>query len=194
MCPSLKGDRCVGLVFPSSASLASALVLSVLVIGLSGGCSAFNLPGFNPAEPGTNYVASGVAGGHRGLDETMDAMVYQKVRQAQAENSIVLQVAVDKDEPVRVLPLPPESSGRSVFVSDLLKQTGVLQKLGSVNAILYRSSPQAIGGIRMEVRMNESHTVVLPESDYALKTGDRIYVTKSEISPIQTLVTQALGI
>ncbi|EMI23055.1 signal peptide protein [Rhodopirellula maiorica SM1] len=169
-------------------------MLGILVMGSSVGCSAFNLPGFSPGEPGANYVPAGIAGGYRELDETMDSVVYQKVRQAQAENSIVLQVAVDHDEPVRVLPLPPESSGRSVFVSNLLKQTGVLQKLGAVNAVLYRSSPQAIGGIRMEVQMNDSHTVVLPESDYALKPGDRLYVTKSAISPIQTLVTQALGL
>ncbi|WP_442507422.1 hypothetical protein SH528x_006342 [Novipirellula sp. SH528] len=191
MCPSSKGDQRLGLASPSSASFALALVVGVLVTGSSVGCSAFNLPGFSPTEPGANYVAAGVAGGYRGLDETMDAEAYQKVRQAQAENSLVLQVA---DEPIRILPLPPESSGRSVFVSDLLKQTGVMQKLGAVNAVLYRSSPQAIGGIRMEVRMNDSHSVVLPESDYALRAGDRIYVTKSQISAIQGLLTQALGI
>ncbi len=179
------GRRRLGLVLHPLATLCFAVAVVSSV-----GCSTFKLPGFNTTPVGGSY-STGELGG---VDETMDMDVYQKVRQAQAENSIVLQVASDDDEPVRVLPLPPESSGRAVFVSDLLKQTGVMQKLGSVEATLYRSSPQVIGGVRMKVRMSEGRTVVLPESDYSLRPGDRLYVAKSTNTVMDTLLSAALGI
>ena len=144
------------------------------------GCSAFQIKDpasekYRPSDPG--YLAGA---------QSME--VYQKVRQAKAQNGIVLEVVGDS-EPVRVLPLPP--GGQSVFVSNLLEQTGVLQKIGALDAVLYRSSPSSIEGVRMEVRMGKNHRSVQPESDYALQPGDRLRVKKHEIDSLQGILKVA---
>ena len=95
-------------------------------------------------------------------------------------------------QPIRVLPLPPE--GQSVFVSTLLNDTGVLEKLGTIDATLYRNSPHTIGGIRMEVKMTPGHNAVRPESDYALRPGDRLHVRKVEHAALTSLVSGVLGL
>ncbi len=175
--------------------LGFALVASMI---FTGGCTSLKLPGvgfpgMGPHSSESKYMEMGSAADARGLDETMDEKVYMNVRRAQAENSIVLQLSGD-EEGGRVLPLPPENSGRSVFVSDLLKQTGVMKKIGTVDAVLYRSSPNSIGGIRMEVQMTEDRRSVRPESDYALQTGDRVYVTKAKGIGVEELLKSSLGL
>lgn len=126
--------------------------------------------------------------------EAPSAKIYQKVRQAAAQNSVVLEIAgEEKEEPVRVLPLPPAGE-RSVFVSDLLVQTGVLAKLGSVDVTLYRSSPNALGAIRMDVKMSAEKDRVRPESDYALRPGDRLRVEKAEFVALTNLFSAVSGL
>jgi hypothetical protein len=104
--------------------------------------------------------------------------VYQATRQAKANKGIVLQVVGDEN-PIRVLPLPGE--GQSVYVSQLLTQSGVLQQLGAVEATLFRHSTGSIGGVPMECKMAKGGQQVMPESDYALQAGDRLRVRKAEL-------------
>lgn len=100
------------------------------------------------------------------------AEVYQRIKQAKSQHAVVLQVAGDS-EPIRVLPLPPD--GRPVFVSDLLEQTGVFKRFGRVQAELFRDSPTDFRGVRMAVQLDQGSRV-RPESDYALRPGDRLRV------------------
>lgn len=117
--------------------------------------------------------------------------MYYKVREAAATNAVVLEVLGDKQR-LRVLPLPAD--GKAVFVSNLLNDTGVLEKLGTVDAVLYRDSPQSIGGIRMDVKMTSSYDAVRPESDYALRPGDRLQVRKVEFAALNQLIGSTLGL
>ena len=91
----------------------------------------------------------------------------------------MLQVVGDSP-PVRVLPLP--SDGRSVTVSNLLTQTGVAKKLGSLEATLFRPASGMIGGLPLEIQLGSDGQSVRPESDYALRAGDRLRVRKA-VSP-----------
>ena len=118
-------------------------------------------------------------------------MMYKKVREAKAQNSIVLQIA-GAEPPIRVLPLPPE--GQSVFVSDLLNQTGVLEELGRVDATLYRDAPGMPAGIKMAVKMSPDHEQVRPESDYSLRAGDRLSIQKARAAAMNGLLSGLLGI
>jgi hypothetical protein len=117
------------------------------------------------------------------------ADTYMKVRQARAQNSVVLQIE-DGDVPARVLPLPAQ--GQSVFVSTLLKQTGVVQKIGGIEVTLYRSSPDTINGLRMNVKMSSDGKRVSPDSDYALQAGDRIRIRKRQFKIIEALTGVAI--
>jgi len=139
------------------------------------------------AEP-TNYV--GEHGGFEMAGENTEA-VYRGVQQAKANDSIVLQVVGDST-PVRVLPLPPD--GTPVYVSELITQTGVLRKLGTVQATLFRYSPSVIGGAPMDVRMNQTQDGVRPECDYALRAGDRLRVRKTITAPLLDLLQQSVGL
>ncbi len=165
------------------------LSLAMMAAGMTG-CSSFNLPqlptfSLNQSEPKYISVDSGVE-----LQGATSEELYHKVRQARAQNSIVLQVIGD-ETPVRVLPLPPGE--KSVFVSNLLTQTGVQRKLGAVDAVLFRHSPDTIGGIRMVVKMSSDKRTVRPESDYALRAGDRLRVEKAASPGLQELIQMTLG-
>ncbi len=166
--------------------LGTAVSLAMVLTG----CSTLRLPAFLPTgggEPRSLYVDNDGAP----LRPSENAMLYQKVREAKAQNSIVLQIA-GTDEPLRVLPLPGE--GKSVFVSDLLNQTGVLQKIGRIDATLYRDAPGMPGGIRMAVKMNTDCDQVRPESDYSLRPGDRLTVQKARNPPLNGLLQSLLNI
>ncbi len=123
-----------------------------------------------------------------GSDGSMDMESYRKIREATAQNAVVLQVEHD-EQPVRVLPLP--AGGQSVFVSELLTQTGLLRKLGAVDATLYRPSPNSITGTRMKIQFKDDGSVD-PISDYGLRPGDRVQVCKRSDSAIKSLVDMAL--
>ena len=102
--------------------------------------------------------------------------VYHGTKQARAKNGVVLQIVGD-ETPIRVLPMP--EGGQSVYVSQLLTQSGVVQQLGSVEATLFRHSTHSIGGVPMECKMTTDGRTVRPESDYALQPGDRLRVAKA---------------
>ncbi|MCA9136710.1 MAG: hypothetical protein KDB00_08125 [Planctomycetales bacterium] len=121
-------------------------------------------------------------------DGSMTMEAYQKIREAKAQNAVVLQVAGDS-QPVRLLPLP--AGEKSVFVSELLSQTGVLKKLGKVEATLYRPAPESITGVRMDIKFDDSGKID-PASDYGLRPGDRVQVRKQSTSAIQSFVKMAM--
>lgn len=120
--------------------------------------------------------AEGLQADPRGtLKPNASAETFQKVKQAKRENAVVLQIQGEA-EPVRVLPLPRE--GQSVYVSDLLTQTGVFRKFGRVDAELYRNSTNLMDGVRMKVNIRGGDTIA-PETDYALRPGDRLLVRRA---------------
>jgi hypothetical protein len=156
---------------------------------LGTGCTSLNLPAHAFSKPSSPEY-QGINSGYE-LDPRSGEQAYHSVRQARGQNAIVLQVAGD-DTPVRVLPLPPGQ--KSVFVSDLLKQTGVQKKLGSLEATLFRYSPDTIGGLPMVVKMAPDGRSVRPVSDYALHAGDRLRVNKATSPAMKGLVNMVLGI
>lgn len=103
--------------------------------------------------------------------------VFRRIREAQAQNAILVQVIGDSN-PLRVLPLPPDQ--RSVFVSDLLKQTGIQEKFGRIRVKVYRAQPGVPAGVPMEVKFNPKTGEVRPDSDYALRAGDRLQVAEDD--------------
>lgn len=174
--------------------LTSGVMLAVLTT--TSGCSMFKLPASLPlgsALPfsGTADKTEYVSDEGMPLRPSEGAMMYQKVRQAKAQNSIVLEIE-GFDEPLRVLPLPAE--GQSVFVSDLLKQSGVQQKFKRVDATLYRDSPGMPSGVKMAVKMTPDKEQVRPESDYSLRSGDRLVVRKAAAPQLHGLMHSLLGI
>ncbi len=108
---------------------------------------------------------------------------YDVISQARARNSVVLEIVGSKD-PVRVLPLPTD--GRSVFVSDLLKQSGLTKEFDRMQATLYRNSPNTLGGIRMGIHFHNRSNQITAEHDYALQAGDRLEVAELEINPFES--------
>jgi hypothetical protein len=166
------------------------MIIGLLLLPLVGaGCSNLDIP--KTAFSSVSRPYQGVDSNYDGGQSAVSQPVYHAVRQARSENAVVLQVIGD-DEPVRVLPLPA-AGARSVYISELLTQTGVLQKLDYIDATLYRHSTDSIGGIPMEVRMNEDRDGVRPESDYALQAGDRVTVSKAAHPAMQSLVNAILG-
>ena len=124
------------------------------------------------------------------LSSAQTADDYLAVKQARAQNGVVLQIVGDA-EPNRILPLP--SGGKRVFVSNLLQETGLIKRLENMDVVLYRVSPDTIGGIQMDVKMNREGNSVRPESDYALQPGDKIRVTKIEKDAMQAIIDMTLG-
>lgn len=152
------------------------------------GCTSFNVPGtafYLPSNPDYQSVSSSLDLGH-----AVQEKAYYAVRQAKAENGVVLEVVGDSN-PARVMPLP--SGKQSVYVSDLLKETGVMDKLETVGATLYRYTPGTVNGVPMEVQMIDSCTAVRPESDYALQAGDRLRVWKTANPAMSQLYNSFLG-
>ncbi|MFK8112565.1 MAG: hypothetical protein AB8B91_10195 [Rubripirellula sp.] len=167
----------------------SAILLILFAMGLmvTTGCTSLNLSALSLGEPeGYNYEP-----GELSIQPSASEQVYQAVKQARGRNAIVLQVTGDST-PVRVLPLP--EGAKSVFVSDLLKQSGITRKLGSVEATLYRNSTDAIGGIPMEVKMASDGRSVRPESDYALRAGDRLQVSEAPSPAMKGMMNMLLGL
>ena len=153
------------------------------------GCTNLKLP--KTAFSVHSRAYQGVDSSYDGGQTYASEQVYQAVRQARAENGVVLQVIGD-DVAARVLPLPPGT--HSVYVSELLTQTGVLKKLVNVDATLFRSSTDSIGGIPMEVNMSKDGKSVRPESDYSLQAGDRLMVSKATNPAAQAMFNALLGL
>ncbi len=155
--------------------------VALLFLLATAGCSALKTS--NPSS--SLYEGVGIE-----LTEARSADTYLAVRQARAQNAVVLQVVGD-EQPLRILPLP--SDDKSVFVSNLLKQSGVLEKLGHVDVTLYRPSPHAIDGLKMAVKINPKGNGVRPETDYALQPGDRLRVSKVERDYLEALLDMTLS-
>lgn len=163
-------------------SLLLALALSFT------GCSSFQLPTFSLGKEDSRYT--GVDSGML-LDVSVNEKVYMAVRQAAAQNRIVLHVLGDSD-PIRVLPLPNE--GHPVTITDLLRQSGASEKIGSMTITLIRWTPTSPNGIKMNVRMSRDGKSVTPETDYTLQPGDRIQLAKGRIQPPSSLIGEMLGV
>jgi|GEM_PF-2058669 len=150
----------------------------LLAIILFGGCSTFS------KSAGDNRLETTLP-----LQGSDSADACQQMRQARSQNSIVLQVDGDS-KPVRVLPLPPD--GKPVFVSDLLRQTGIQEKMGKMLVTVHRGSPVDYEGAKMDVRFDEDGESVRPETDYSLQSGDRIRIRKNPKTAFSNLVDQIL--
>jgi hypothetical protein len=142
--------------------------------------------------PGCNVFAmkdKAYPNGEFALQSSDSADVFKRVREAKSQNSVVVQVVGDNN-PVRVLPLPPDD--RSVFVSDLLKQTGLRDKIGPMRVTLYRANSHSPMGIPMEVKFTTRGGDVRPDADYALQAGDRIRITKDDRTAWGEMIDQFL--
>ena len=171
---------------PVTMTMRSILLLLAFMssVMLCSGCATMKIP---PLLPGAGLDADvGVE-----LQGSESARAFQQVREAKDQNAIVLHVPGD-DEAIRVLPLPQD--GQSVFVSDLLRQSGVQKKLRRVAPVLYRASSESINGIRMEVGMTEGGKSVRPESDYALQAGDRLEVREAPPAPLNGIFSSIMGL
>ena len=157
------------------------------------GCSSLKIPELTvPPLPFSAPSSQPYMGAESGFDPKGDfsEQVYNGVREAKARNAVVLHIVGDST-PVRVLPLP--ESGQSVTVSTLLTQTLVTKKLGSIQATLYRPSPESITGMPLAVKMASDGKTVRPETDYALRAGDRLRVQKAASPAVQGLFQSLLG-
>lgn len=108
----------------------------------------------------------------------------QAVLKARENHAIVLHV-IGSDAPPKIIPLPED--GSPVYVSDLLKQSGLNEKFARMNATLHRNSTNAIDGVRMGIRFASRSNQLLPEHDYQLFPGDRVEVTELEVNPFESL-------
>lgn len=177
-------------MIPNYAQKRSLLGIVFPILGCFAftGCTSFDLPGTafqRPSNP--NYLSINSS---LDLDHSVQEKAYYAVRQAKSENGVVLEVAGDSN-PARIMPLP--AAGQSVYVSALLRETGVLAKLEHVEATLYRYSPGTVNGMPMEVRMSDDCSAVRPESDYALQPGDRLRVWKVANPAMGKLYNAFLG-
>lgn len=168
------------------------LVAFAAICAVTSGCTTFKLPPIAPflgsSATSSSYTEPGVGAELRGSDS---AKAFKMVAEARSRNAIVLHLPGDQ-EPFRVLPLPGD--GEPVFISDLLRQSGVQQKFGRVRAVLYRASAESINGIRMEVKMAPDGDSVRPESDYALRAGDRLEASRAPARPLNGMFTSILGV
>lgn len=146
-------------------------------VGLTG-CSAF------PKGMGKLSTESGEP-----LQGSESAAAFQRIREAKSQNSIVLQVSGDS-QPIRVLPLPQD--GTPVFVSDLLRQTGLQDKFGRMMVTVHRSSEFDYVGAKMDVRFDDSGKIIRPETDYCLQAGDRIKIAKDPRTSFGSLLDEIL--
>jgi hypothetical protein len=102
--------------------------------------------------------------------------------EAQRNNAILLEVDSGKAT-TRMIPLPDD--GRPVYVSDLLRQSGLLDEFPRMDAVLFRPSPSEPNGIRMGIRFRPKSNQIAPEHDYALRPGDRIRVVELQLNPFE---------
>jgi hypothetical protein len=166
-----------------------SVALVICGIVLFAGCAPLRTPNspFHGQQLSSGYQQQNLATAAGGA---MNEKAYYAVKQAKSENAVVLQV-VDEKPLSTVLPLP--EAGRTAYVSELLTQSGVIQKLGHVQATLYRYSPEFITGLPMEIKMGRSGDNVQPASDYALQAGDRLVVEKSVNPALAMLFEGILG-
>lgn len=154
------------------------IALAAISIAYCCGCSTFSKPGKDSMfDPQVSLQGS----------DSNEA--YKRASQAKSQNSLVLQVAGDS-QAIRVLPLPPD--GRPVFVGDLLKQTGIQEKMGRMLVTVYRPSPTDFAGAKMVVRFDDEGETVRPETDYSLQAGDRVKISKDTTTSMSRFIDQIL--
>ena len=171
----------------------SPIFAAFLALAFSG-CTTLNLTEVRiPPTPFSKPKGNPYPGAPTGFDLQPDAaeQVYNGVREAKARNAVVLQI-VNDSSPVRVLPLPED--GRSVTISRLLDQSGVARKLGAVEATLFRPADDSISGMPLEIKLEKDGRTVRPETDYALRAGDRLRVRRAANPAIQEMVNGLLGL
>lgn len=152
-------------LFPTAGRLGASLVLAVgwLIVANACGCSLIG----SPLGSGSGKAVS--------AQETEE--VFRRIREAQAQNAVLVQVIGDSP-PLRVLPLPPGQ--QPAFVSSLLKQTGVQEKWGRIQVRVFRVAPGVPAGVPMEVKFDPKTGQVRPECDYALRPGDRVQIAEDD--------------
>ncbi len=123
------------------------------------------------------------------LEGSSSAEAYKRLKQAKSQNAIVLQIDGDS-MPIRILPLPHD--GRPVFVSDLLTQTGIQEKMGRVLVTVYRTADDGFSSARMDVKFDGKGDKVRPECDYSLRAGDRIRILEDPSNGFTGLLDQLL--
>ena len=109
---------------------------------------------------------------------------FQAASEAKQNNSVVLQVIGSKS-PAKIIPLP--QNGQPVYISTLLKQSGLNEEFRRMNAKLHRNGTDAISGVKMGVRFIPKTNQVAPEYDYVLQPGDRLEVVEVDVSPFEGL-------
>lgn len=139
-----------------------SFLLTAASVSLSG-CATLNL---SPAEEAPETEAA--------LTESPEVAMFRAVQMARQNHSIVLQVR-GVEKPLRVIPLPED--GATVFMSDLVRQSGLSSKFGSMDITLFRSSEQELDGVKMAVTVDKSGRVNTG-TDYALRAGDRIVIRR----------------
>ena len=119
-------------------------LIACSAVAITIGCGSVTVPKTPFGKPKSSPYADATSGFEG--DPRLAQRLYQATRTAASQNSLVLQVVGDAD-PARILPLPP--AGQTVYVSQLLEQTGVMKRYGGVSATLYRYNTAVIGGTRM---------------------------------------------
>lgn len=164
---------------PGSRVLAPLVPFVAVLVIAATGCAGLQVPEWKlkslPFTVPESPRYQGLEPGFEMAGESA-AQLHYRVREAQSRNAVVLQVVGDSS-PVRVLPLP--SDGRSVTVSNLLTQSGVSNKWGALDVTLFRPASGMIGGLPLEIKFDDHGHAVRPESDYALRPGDRVRVRKA---------------
>ncbi|WP_146532394.1 hypothetical protein [Rubripirellula reticaptiva] len=175
----------------SNSKYSAAIAVAFACLAMTTGCTSIKLPASPFSHP------AGELGDYTGLEgvpqmpESESERVYFAVKQAIANDSIILHVPGENPS-TRILPLPTD--GRSVYVSTLLEQTGVKKKMGFINATLYRHSSDSIAGIPLECRMNRDGSSIKAECDYSLQPGDRLTVRKGTNPAMQSIFNTMLGL
>jgi len=178
-CHSLAGRSGFDCNYSPDSPLRRRLMVAIAIAAVA------TAPGCNVFGKKDNAQSSG----EFAVQASDSADVFKRVREAKSQNSVVVQVIGDST-PVRVLPLPPEE--HSVFVSDLLKQTGLQESFGPMRVTLYRTNSQAPMGIPMEVKFTARGGDVRPEADYAIQAGDRIRISKDDRTAWGEMLNQFL--
>ena len=77
-------------------------------------------------------------------------------------------------------------------VGDLLKQTGIQEKMGRMLVTVYRPSPTDFAGAKMVVRFDDEGETVRPDTDYSLQAGDRVKISKDTTTSMSRFIDQIL--
>jgi hypothetical protein len=117
------------------------------------------------------------------LQPTTDPLLGQGAVSAAAKNAVLIYLQGSKEP--KLFPLPPP--GQTVLLSGLCKQTDLLSVFGSSEISLWRQTPEAPSGAKLQVRFTRKGDID-PLTDYALRPGDRIFVQEGKADWLTRLV------